>query len=42
MNFSFLHQDTGNLGPQRIMVKASEVSWSPLLALMSITKTMFQ
>ena len=36
MNFSFLHYETRKLGPQRIMVKSSEVSWPPLLAVSSI------
>ena len=36
INFSFPHDETRKLGPQRIMVKSSEVSSLPLLALSSI------
>ena len=38
MNFSFLRHETTKLGPQRIIVKSSEVSQSPLLAVLSIAK----
>ena len=36
LNLNFLRDKTTKLRPQRIMVKSSKVSWSPLLAVLSI------
>ena len=30
VNFSFLHDETIKLGPQRVTVKSSDMSWGPL------------
>ena len=38
MNFNFLRQETTKLGPQRIMVKRSELRKIPLLAVLSIAE----